>query len=433
MRCDAAVEQQRQTTAAQATSADDPAPGRADRAVAAAAHQLEGRVHRRDGVAAGHPPGGAAPDQQAAERDDEGRNAEIGDDEALERADQQRRATKPDRQRDDPDRRIAEAEASYAEQEFGLRTPMIMPTRPSDRADRQIDVARDDDQHHAGRHDRDRRGLHREVPQIARRQEQRRPTGMCKPIQMISSAPIMPSMRVSSSVALQEAAERGRVRTARARSAGAAEVALRHGVLPPGPSACGQPAHDLNETPRSSSNRGVSCASGSTIDQLQAATEPAATPAQTTSLSIQPASMTTLRLSLVIGDRRQEHRVDLDCRRASVNFTAPGNRVHRRAVGELRGDFGRVLAEFARVLPDRHGLRAERDAVQRGMVAVLAGNRHGAGQALRRQAPRRRRRPCRRWRPRPHRPCCRWWSGTAPCSSARWPAASRRYRPRRHS
>src|SRR5262245_52065663 len=38
-----------------------------------------------------------------------------------------------------------------------------------------------------------------------------------------------------------------------------------------------------------------------TIDQPQAATAPAATPAQASSLLIQPASITSLRLSLVIG------------------------------------------------------------------------------------------------------------------------------------
>jgi hypothetical protein len=40
-----------------------------------------------------------------------------------------------------------------------------------DRADREVDVAGDDDEHHAGRHHRDRGGLDRQVPQVARRQE----------------------------------------------------------------------------------------------------------------------------------------------------------------------------------------------------------------------------------------------------------------------
>ena len=49
---------------------------------------------------------------------------------------------------------------------------------------------------------------------------------------------------------------------------------------------------------------GLGRASGG--DQLQALTVPALTPCADLVLLIQPASMTTLRLSLVIGDRRQE-------------------------------------------------------------------------------------------------------------------------------
>ncbi len=56
-------------------------------------------------------------------------------------------------------------------QELGLRHAHDHADHAFDGADRKVDVAHDDDQHHAGRHDRDRRGLHRQVPQIARRQE----------------------------------------------------------------------------------------------------------------------------------------------------------------------------------------------------------------------------------------------------------------------
>ncbi len=50
-------------------------------------------------------------------------------------------------------------------------------------------------------------------------------------------------------------------------------------------------------------------------------------------------------------------------------------------------------------------LRAERDAVQGGVVTVLARHRHAADAAA--EAPPRPRRPCRRSRPPPRRPCCR--------------------------
>src|SRR3546814_14474945 len=40
------------------------------------------------------------------------------------------------------------------------------------RADREVDVARHDDEHHAGRHDADRRALDREVEKIARREKE---------------------------------------------------------------------------------------------------------------------------------------------------------------------------------------------------------------------------------------------------------------------
>ena len=62
-----------------------------------------------------------------------------------------------------------------------------------------------------------------------------------------------------------------------------------------------------------------------------------------------------------------------------------------RGAGDLRdvlvgaqGDGGLAgrLAEVAGVLPDVDGLRAEGDAVEGGLVAVLAGDRDLAGEAL---------------------------------------------------
>src|SRR5690606_3161238 len=66
---------------------DHPAPERADRAVRPTAHELEGRVHGRDGPAHGDPPGGTAPDKIAPEGNDEGRHPQIGNDEALQGTD----------------------------------------------------------------------------------------------------------------------------------------------------------------------------------------------------------------------------------------------------------------------------------------------------------------------------------------------------------
>ena len=55
---------------------------------------------------------------------------------------------------------------------------------------------------------------------------------------------------------------------------------------------------------------------------------------------------------------------------------------HGGAVGEIDGDLGGALAQFAGILPDRDGLRAAGDAVERGEVGILAGDRYGAGQTL---------------------------------------------------
>ncbi len=116
-----------------------------------------------------HPPRRAAPEQLPAQRDDEGGDAEIGDQGSVQRADRG-----ADRQREhdgqDPDRRMVEPK--IFRQEIDLSDADDGRDESDDRADRQVDVAHDDDQHHAGRHHRDRRGLDRQVPEIARRQEQ---------------------------------------------------------------------------------------------------------------------------------------------------------------------------------------------------------------------------------------------------------------------
>ena len=141
----------------------------ADGAERAAADQREAVVERRDGLTSRHPPRGAAPEQLAAEGDDEGRNAEIGDEGAVQRAD---RAADDEAEDDgeDPDRGAVDAE--ILGQDVDLRHADDRRDEAEDRADRKIDMAHDDDQHHAGRHHRDRGCLDRQIPQISRGQEQ---------------------------------------------------------------------------------------------------------------------------------------------------------------------------------------------------------------------------------------------------------------------
>ena len=142
---------------------------------------------------------------------------------------------------------------------------------------------------------------------------------------------------------------------------------------------------------------------------LQKAFAPGFTPAQTSALVIQPLSTMTLRLSLVTGERGQQDAVDLDPLGAASERLDHRDVGHLLAVRERDGRLARDLAEIASVLPDRHGLGAERDAVDRGVVAVLARDRNDAREALARRARRRRRRPCRRSRRPPRRPCCCSW------------------------
>src|SRR5208337_295079 len=86
-----------------------PARRGADRTVRSAAHQSEARVERSDRLARRHPPGRAAPEQLGAEGDDEGRYTDIGDERSVQGAD--RRADRQrDEDRENPDRRIVEAE-----------------------------------------------------------------------------------------------------------------------------------------------------------------------------------------------------------------------------------------------------------------------------------------------------------------------------------
>ena len=89
-------------------------------------------------------------------------------------------------------------------------------------------------------------------------------------------------------------------------------------------------------------------------------------------------------LEIVLGDRDrlQKDRFEFLAVRALPGFGAL-DLGELLAAGELKRDFRGALAELAGVLPDRDGLGAERDAVQRRLVGVLAGDRNGTGEPLR--------------------------------------------------
>ena len=80
-----------------------------------------------------HPPGRAAPDQQTAERDDEGRNAEIGDHKALERA-KDDAEEKPGRKRQHPCCRMFEAEKLRKQHGLDRRPSPCRQSRASNRS-----------------------------------------------------------------------------------------------------------------------------------------------------------------------------------------------------------------------------------------------------------------------------------------------------------
>ena len=160
----------------------------AERAPGPAAQELEHRVQRGDRLALRELEREAAPDEQAAQGDDERRDADVGDDEAL----QSRRSARP----------TASPKASAMIQVYGLVEAepevlgihsawimaMNMPDEAEHRPDRQVDVAGHDDQDHAGRHDRDGGALDRQVPQVARGEEERRRTAMLNTTQMTAVA-----------------------------------------------------------------------------------------------------------------------------------------------------------------------------------------------------------------------------------------------------
>ena len=149
------------TIAAMASEPDDPAPERADRAVEAAAEQLEGLVERRDRLAVVDLVGGVAKEQQAAERDDEGRDAGIGDERALHSADQRRRPRASRGRR--PTRSRRRRSASTAVCSRAPKTPMKPICEPTERS-----ICRDTMTSTMPRgHDADDRDLQRQIEEVA--------------------------------------------------------------------------------------------------------------------------------------------------------------------------------------------------------------------------------------------------------------------------
>ena len=78
---------------------EQPAPPVAERALGPAAEPLERLVERRKRLPllAPHAEDAAAPDEEAAERDDERRNARVRDEESLRPSPRPRRAARPNR------------------------------------------------------------------------------------------------------------------------------------------------------------------------------------------------------------------------------------------------------------------------------------------------------------------------------------------------
>src|SRR5437867_1145483 len=82
--------------------------------------------------------------------------------------------------------------------------------------------------------------------------------------------------------------------------------------------------------------------------------------------------------------RGQKDRVEVVSTRGFEN-RGPADFAWVGVLAELHGRFASGLAEQTRVLPHVDRLRTERDAVQGSLVAVLAGHRHLAREALSRQ------------------------------------------------
>ena len=115
----------------------------------------------------------APPDEEAAEGDDEGRDPAVGDDEPGDGAARAAPSATPNTMAMSQTSAVpcrllgVDVEAEERQDAVGLDEGHREAEEAEQRADRQVDVARHDDQHHAGGHDGDRRALDRQVPQVA--------------------------------------------------------------------------------------------------------------------------------------------------------------------------------------------------------------------------------------------------------------------------
>ena len=153
-----------------ADDAEDPGQGSADGALRAAADELEVRVQAGHGGAAREVPDGSADRQQPAQRDDERGHADVGDDEALERPEAGSEAD-ADGQGDEPAEGEVRADAEDVGHPVGHEQRVGHGDEADQRPDRQVDVARHDDEDHAGGDDRDAGRLDRQRDHVGRLEE----------------------------------------------------------------------------------------------------------------------------------------------------------------------------------------------------------------------------------------------------------------------
>ena len=150
---------------------DEPAQGLPEGPARPSAEQLEGAVEGADCPAAHERERSTTPYEQAPQRHDERGDAEVGDEEPVKAADQ--RAQGDARPRARRSRCTADPDPTRGHWDpFRLDQRHDQGRHGKDRSDRQVDIARHDDQHHASRHDGDGRRLDRQVPEVAWGQEE---------------------------------------------------------------------------------------------------------------------------------------------------------------------------------------------------------------------------------------------------------------------
>ncbi len=254
------------------------------------------------------------------------------------------------------------AEAEIARQELRLGHPHDHADDAEDGADREIDMPCHDHQHHARGHDRDRRGLHGKVPQVARRQEGAAGQNVDTNPDQRQRAQHADEARVDLGGAEQIDEDRRAGATCSSRRP---ERSERPFLLPQ------RPLATLAVTGTGITPQGLDGA------RLHAAAD---------DVLGHPAGLDD-DIEVVPGDRhrRQQDGGHRHLARAVGPRLDARKRRELGALGKRHRRLPRCPAEQARVLPHAHRLRAERDTVQRRVVAVLARHRHRTGHALRRQ------------------------------------------------